>query len=101
MNKEKDISTQTIKEVKWWAWAARVLPSIALVVVVVCEFMGLTDYKIPIIGVITILMSVIAIVWWWWAIYKIAWLATLFGKIKSNLSATSEEIKILKKNIKE
>lgn len=66
------ISDKTIKEVKWWDFAGRVTPFVALAILALTHLLDSTQlYHLSIIIIILAFFTT-GVIWWWWSIYKIA-----------------------------
>lgn len=90
----KDFHNSTLKQIRWWAWAAAVLPMITLAALFFIRYIGTDTYY----GIALIIGAVgmfgTAVLWWWWAIYTIA-------NITKNLTITIEKFDDVKTDIKE
>lgn len=66
--KHNDFKTNTIREIRLWAWAATVLPITGLAGIFFLWFVGTDSLLNLAITIGGTLMFAIAVVWWWWAI---------------------------------
>lgn len=66
------ISDRTVREVKWWDYAARVAPFVALALIVLSELLDVSDITHWIVIAIIVGFFTTGVTWWWWSIYKIA-----------------------------
>ena len=98
---DKDLAQKTQKEVKWWDWAARILPAFSVVVIGFCHYFGFNDLRDVVIGITILGFAITAIVWWWWAIYKISWLANLYTSVVDSIKEVKTETKEIDRDLKE
>lgn len=69
MTKYNDFKSQTIRQIRLWAWAAAVLPITALAgIFFLWAFFDGTIFSWAMITGETIMFAV-AVTWWWWAMY--------------------------------
>lgn len=91
-----DFKTNTIRQIRIWAWAATVLPISALsAMFFVWRFSPATfiDY-VFITG--EVIMFSIAVIWWWWAMFTMRNLVNHWDKTKENVNDVLIDIKQLK-----
>ena len=101
MNNDKDLAQKTQKEVKWWDWAARILPIFSVCFIGFCHYFGFNNLRDFVIGATLLGFAATAIVWWWWAIYKISWLANLYSNIVDRIKEVKKETKEIDSDLKE
>ena len=91
-----DFKTNTIKQIRIWAWAAAVLPITALagIFFVWRFFDGTTLGTAMIIGE-TIMFS-IAVTWWWWAMYILRNLVNHWDETRDKVKDVLVEVKDMK-----
>lgn len=93
--KHFNFRNKTLREIRWWAWAAAVMPISCLAALFFIWAYG-TDsmYRIAMItGSST--MFVIAVVWWWWALHAIKTLIDHWDETSSNVKNVVDDIKDL------
>ncbi len=92
----KSFSDQRLREIKWWAWAATVLPITSLSGIFFVWVFGtasLFDLTMIISGTTMVGMS---ISWWWWAIYTIARVIKNQAYVINELAEVSTDIRDVK-----
>ena len=89
-----------LRQIRWWAWAASVLPLTALAgLFFIYEFGTDTWYSIAMVVGATTTFG-FAVVWWWWALWTMAQLTGMFGKTLEKFIIVEDEIKEIKKEVK-
>lgn len=91
-----DFKNRTFKQIRWWAWAATVLPITALAAMFFIWRFAPTTFIGYTFVVGEILMFGIAVVWWWWAMYTMRNLVKQWDKTKDQVSDVSKDIKDIK-----
>ena len=96
MAKFNDFKTQTIKQIRLWAWAAAVLPVTALAgIFFVWRFYDATLFGYAmIIGEST--MFFIAVTWWWWAMYVLRNLVNHWDETRTNVKDVLSDVKSIR-----
>jgi hypothetical protein len=98
---ERRFSEKVLKEIKWWAWAAAVLPISALAAIFfIWAFGTKTMFDIAVISGATFMFATAA-VWWWWIIWTVSRIMKKDRKVAQDLKETTTAIKILKRDIAE
>lgn len=93
------VSDKTVKEVKWWDFAGRVAPFVALAVIALSHLIGDGSlYHLSIITVILIFFTT-GVAWWWWSIYKIVTIITKIRQSQYKFRDVTQEIQAVKKTI--
>lgn len=91
-----DFKSQTIKQIRLWAWAAAVLPITALAgIFFVWRFFDGTVLGWAMITGETLMFS-IAVAWWWWAMYVIRNLVNHWEETRVKVADVLGEIKNVK-----
>jgi len=95
----RDFHKKKLKQIKWWAWAAAVLPLSSLAGLFFIKFIGYATWfdTALIIGATT--MFTIGVVWWWWAIWTMAQVTNVLGIISEKFKDVSKELKDIKKEL--
>jgi hypothetical protein len=97
----QEYAKQTGKQAGYWAYAAWTLPFLALSALVFEHFAGLENwYRISFVIIATTFFS-ISVFWWWWALAKIAGLVEGLNRVGDNVKIISDEIKEVKKELKQ
>ena len=87
---------KVLTEIRWWAWAAAVLPISSLATLFFIWAYG-TDRMFNMAMVIgSSSMFVIAVVWWWWALYSIKTLVSHWDETRNNVKDVVIEVKAIK-----
>jgi uncharacterized membrane protein YfbV (UPF0208 family) len=97
----KTFGEQTIKEIKMWAWAAAVMPIVALASIFFIWAFG-TDEMLNIAMVVGgSTMFLVAVVWWWWALHSIYKLLVLWSTTDLTVVEVKNELKEIKTAVKD
>ena len=96
----KEFHKKALSQISIWAWAATVLPLVALAGLFFLEMIGLRSYYHVTLTAGATIMFAISVVWWWWALYTIAGVTSLLGKTSKKLDTVVEEVTDIKKEIK-
>lgn len=92
---------KTLREIRWWAWAAAVMPISALAALFFIWAYGTTSmYRVAMITGSS-LMFVIAVVWWWWALHAIKTLINHWDETSTNVKTVVMDVKALKTFVQE
>lgn len=96
----KEFYKKTLKQIRWWAWAAAVLPLLTLAGLFFVKFIGTdSNYTLALTTGATIMFGV-AVVWWWWAIYTIAKITDVLSGTLDKFDDVDTDIKELRKELK-
>jgi len=97
----KNFGLKKIREIKLWAWAAAILPIIALAGIFFIWMFGTQEMLniSMIIGSTT--MFTAAVIWWWWAIHTMYNLIVLWNKADEAMQEVKVDIKEIKQSIRE
>lgn len=95
----KDFHKRTLSQISIWAWAATVLPLVALAGLFFLEFIGLRTYYHASLVFGATIMFAISVVWWWWALYTISNVTSMLGKTSNKVIEVSTEVKEIKKEV--
>ena len=96
----KDFHKKTLSQISIWAWAATILPIVALAGLFFLEFIGLRSLYHTTLVIGATLMFAVSVVWWWWALYTIANVTTVLSNTSEKFDKVSSEVKELRKEIK-
>ena len=95
----KKFHTRALSQISIWAWAATVLPLVALGGLFFLEMIGIHSfYHISIVIGATAMFG-ISVVWWWWALYTIAGVTKVLGQTSEKFEQVSQEVKEIKKEV--
>ena len=97
----KDFHKKVLSQISIWAWAATVLPIVALAGLFFLEFIGLRTYYHVTLVIAATTMFAISVVWWWWALYTIYRVTNILGKTSEKVETVVDEVEHIKKDIKE
>ena len=95
----KDFHKRALSQISIWAWAATVLPLVALAGLFFLEFIGLRSYYHVTLTIGATVMFAISVVWWWWALYTIAGVTSTLGKTSEKLDVVVDEVVDIKKEV--
>jgi ABC-type multidrug transport system fused ATPase/permease subunit len=92
---------KTLQEIRWWAWAAAIMPISALAGLFFIWAYGTSNmFNIAmIVGSST--MFVVAVLWWWWALHAIYTLIDHWDETSTNVKAVVSDVKDLKAFVQE
>lgn len=94
--KFSDFKTQTIKQIRLWAWAAAVLPITALAgIFFVWRFFDNTALGYAMITGETAMFA-IAVIWWWWAMYVLRNLVKHWDETRENVKDVLQDVKSIR-----
>jgi ABC-type multidrug transport system fused ATPase/permease subunit len=97
----RNFGLKKIREIKIWAWAAAVLPIVALAGVFFVWIFG-TDEMLNISMIIgSTTMFTVAVIWWWWAIHSIYNLIVLWNRTDETMQEVKVDLKEIKTTIRE
>jgi high-affinity Fe2+/Pb2+ permease len=101
MAKFNDFKSQTIKQIRLWAWAAAVLPISALAGI----FFTWRFYDSTIFGYAMIIgettMFAVAVTWWWWAMYVLRNLVQHWDDTRENVKSVLHDVKSIRQIVME
>jgi len=89
----------TIKQSKWWKYAAGTIPFCCLAILVLLDIIGWTGVHTRVLFVILITFFTAGVLWWWWAVDKIIELTMLLRKTQLNLIEVTVEVIKIKKEV--
>lgn len=96
---QKSVQKNKIKETEIWEYLARVLPFVALFLIVSAYLFDYNNtYHIVILSVIGTFFT-IAVIWWFWAIKTIAHIFYMLDHTAQSFSKIEQDIDEFKKNI--
>jgi hypothetical protein len=95
----KEFHKKALSQISIWAWAATILPLVALAGLFFLEMIGLRSYYHATLIVGATVMFAISVVWWWWALYTIAGVTSVLGKTSDKLDIVVEEVVDIKKEV--
>ena len=95
----KDFHKKQLQEIKWWIWAAIVLPIVALAGLFFIEVIGLDTYVNTALTIGATAMFFVSVVWWWWAIWTIARVITMLSNTVDKFDGVKEDLRSIKKII--
>ena len=99
--KFNDFKTQTIKQIRLWAWAAAVLPITALAgIFFVWRFFDKTILGYAMITGETAMFA-IAVIWWWWAMYVLRNLVKHWDETRENVKDVLQDVKTIRSVVAE
>lgn len=101
MTKLNNFKSQTLRQIRLWAWAAAILPVTALAgIFFVWAFFDNTVFGIAMITGET-LMFAVAVAWWWWAMYVLRNLVRQWDDTKDKVADVLTDIKDVKSIVNE
>ena len=97
----KEFHKRALSQISIWAWAATVLPIVALAGLFFLEFIGLRSYYHVSLTIGATVMFAVSVIWWWWALYTIAGVTDTLGQTSKKLDTVVNEVVDIKKEVSE
>ena len=97
----KEFHKRALSQISIWAWAATVLPLVALGGLFFLEMIGMRSYYHLTLTIGATTMFAISVVWWWWALYTIAKVTDTLGQTSEKLDTVVDDVVVIKKDIDE
>ena len=82
-----------------WEFLAKILPAIALLIVLILHFADLQNTVDLIMIAISFAFSIIAVIWWWWIMMFARKLTEVNNKSLDRFEEIAKELKDLRKEI--
>lgn len=82
-----------------WEFLAKILPAIALLLVLILHFADLQNTVDLIMIAISFAFSIIAVIWWWWIMMFARKLTEVNNKSLDRFEEIAKELKDLRKEI--
>ena len=96
-----DFKTQTLNQIRLWAWAAAVLPVTALAgIFFIWRFFDKSVLGYVMISGETIMFAV-AVIWWWWVMYILRNLVRHWDDTRENVKIVLTEVRDIKNLVNE
>lgn len=95
----KDFHKKAIKEIKIWAWAATVLPMIAMAGIILTYLIGFSTWLQILIVTVSSVLFGIAVIWWWWALHTIAGITGILSNALGRFEKVEQEVVNLRTEI--
>ena len=97
----KDFRLKTLREIRWWAAAAAVLPIAGLATIFYIWVYGASSMiNVAMIAGSSIVFA-ITVTWWWWVLHTISTLIDHWDETKDDVSTVVVEIKEIKQLVRE
>ena len=93
------INEKTIREVRVWSLAGKVLPYFALSGLVWSHFMGHETWYEMIAVITATVFFTISVTWWWWALYKITTIVTIMKNTTPRFKDISDRISGIREDV--
>ena len=100
IEKFKAFYDTTNAEVRWWSYAAWILPLVALAGIFFVMVIGWDDsqlHRLAIVGGVTFFS--ISTCWWWWALYKLMKVSSLMLHTAESLKDIGSELRDINREI--
>lgn len=95
----KDFHKKALKEIKIWAWAATVLPMIAIAGIILTYLIGFSSWLQILIVTVSSVLFGIAVIWWWWALHTIAGITGILFNALGRFEKVEQEVVNLRTEI--
>lgn len=92
---------KTNRDVRWWNYAARTLPFVALAILAFEYWFGFKDLLSKTLVVISVTFFSASVYWWWWALNRIYEVIKQLNKTEQKLEEVKEEIIKTRETIKD
>lgn len=90
---------KALKDIKLWAWAATVLPIVAIAAIIFAYLIGFESWIQIILVIISTILFGTAVVWWWWALHTIAGITGILSKALTKFEKVEDEVVELRTEI--
>ena len=90
---------KALKDIKLWAWAATVLPIVAIAAIVFAYLIGFESWIQIILVIISTILFGTAVVWWWWALHTIAGITGILANALKKFEKVEDEVTELRTEI--
>ena len=95
----KDFHKKALKEIKLWAWAATVLPMIAIAGIILTYLIGFNSWLEILIVTVSSVLFGIAVIWGWWALHTIAGITGILANAFGRFEKVEQEVQSLRTEI--
>ena len=99
--KGNDFKTLTLTQIRWWVWAAAVLPITALAGIFFVWAMAPSSWVGFAIVAGQIAMFAVAVTWWWWAMYTLRNLVRNLAAAENKVITVLDDIRVIKAIVKD
>ena len=99
--KGNDFKTLTITQIRWWVWAAAVLPITALAGIFFVWAIAPSSWVGFAIVAGQIAMFAVAVTWWWWAMYTLRNLVRQLAAAETKVITVLRDIRQIKNIVKD
>lgn len=97
----KQFREKTLREIRWWAWAAAVMPLSALAALFFIWAYGTdTMYRLAMVAGSSTMFTV-AVIWWWWALRAISTLVKHWDETRNNVEGTLHHVREIRGIVQE
>lgn len=95
----KDFHKKALRDIKLWAWAATVLPIVAIAAISFAYLIGFSSWIEILLVVISTIVFATAVIWWWWALHTIAGITGILSKALGKFEKVEDEVVELRTEI--
>jgi hypothetical protein len=99
--KGNDFKALTITQIRWWVWAAAVLPITALAGIFFVWAVAPSSWVGFAIVTGQITMFAVAVTWWWWAMYTLRNLVRQLDDAETKVITVLQDIRQIKDIVKD
>ena len=92
----RDFSEKALRQIRWWTWAAAVLPITALAAIFFIWAFGTESLFATALTVGATIMFCVAAVWWWWIIWIVTKIMKKDRRVALELLDATKEIRNIK-----
>ena len=95
-----DFKEKTIRQIRWWAWAASVLPIAGLAGIFFIWAFGTKETLSLALVIGETIMFTVAVVWWWWALMVVRNIIKQWDFTRETVNEVSKDIKEIKHEVR-
>jgi|TARA_B100001094_G_scaffold261214_1_gene261943 hypothetical protein len=95
----KDFHKKALKDIKLWAWAATVLPIVAIAAISFAYLIGFSSWIEILLVVISTIVFATAVIWWWWALHTIAGITGILSAALGKFEKVEDEVSDLRTDL--
>lgn len=97
----ENFKEKTLREIRWWAWAAAVLPLTALAGLFFIWAIGDDSLYGYALALGETIMFAVAVTWWWWAMYVLRNLVRHWDQTGKKITDVKGDVKLIKELVRD
>lgn len=96
---DRRVTPMREKLLKFWFWAGRVLPLVALFILTILFYFELDSYLRIVITIVAIGFGLFAFSWWWWVLDTVKNLYGILDNAQERFNQVIKELRNIKADI--